>query len=377
MYLKRKIGSFYSIFSAALSFFNFGESGYRDICIDVLRSVAIFAVVLVHSLNYLVNIKSNYYEPFFEMSGFWRFCVPFFLIVSGYFSCRMNKMYFLNFLKKIVLKILIPFFIATFLSYYIFWGDFNWSIFWQVLLNGRADYGHWFIPLLLEIYILHFLITRIFKKSYLYVWLILSLISIYFCFNPYTFTQFLFLLAAKFPLYKSFFVYLNNLFISYTQELAQIQFYLVYFGFGLFLEKVLPYFKKYNYKNLLTILFLILTVLFGILHYRDFIVDSWVQRFAYFNGYLALYSINFYIFFILILGRIRVTNFWITVSLLGKHSLWVLLFHGILIKILTSIFFENGVSENYRLYVFMLSFVVVGIFLMSFWGLEKVMKIKS
>lgn len=350
----------------------------RHLPIDLLRAVSIYGVVLIHSLNFLVNGKSGYYKPFFELSGFWRFCVPFFFIIAGYFAYKFNPLSPLKFLQKIILKLILPFIAASTLSHYLFWGNWNWEIYFQMLINGGSEYGHWFIPLIILTYLIYYLSTFL-KKFLLPFWVLITISSLLITFFPITGSEFLSLISQKWPQYSETFRFLDIYLFSFSTGLAQIQFYIVYFGFGIILFNF-AYLVPKN-KSLFSLYFainLIFSLIFGYLFYQDFLNSSWLQRFAYFNGYLGLFSIFFYqtlLSLFTTLVKIPILKAILNIiSLAGKYSLWILLFHGLAIKALTVSLFPFGINANYRAYTIGLSLLVITLFIITFFIAEMIFK---
>lgn len=131
--------------------------------VDTLRVAAIAAVILIHSttttLQYLDhNVNIGFISLFLNQSA--RFAVPLFFLISGFLlelNYRNNVSYSI-FFKRRASKILIPF---------IFWSLFYFLIgngldfksllsnkFLEVLLEGKASYHLYFIPILIIFYLL-------------------------------------------------------------------------------------------------------------------------------------------------------------------------------------------------------------------------------
>lgn len=140
--------------------------------IDVLRVIAIFAVIMIHQttttlqvLNH--NVESAPVSLFLNQAS--RFAVPLLFLISGFVLELNNKKNFsyLTFFKKRASRVLIP---------YIFWSLVYFSL-WQGflvekifstdfllhLLNGTASYHLYFIPSLVIFYIL-FPLLHVFIK---------------------------------------------------------------------------------------------------------------------------------------------------------------------------------------------------------------------
>jgi len=155
----------------------------------IVKGIAIFAVVLIHTL---ASLPGSIFYDFPQAYGFifldqlCRLSVPVFLGISGY---GLTKKYgtilhsitpknYLEFFKKRVLK-LVPM--------YLLWSIGLWALFlyitpwyatakptplWQVIFLGRGDYHLYFIPLILQLYLLYPFLLLAVKK---WKWIVLGL----------------------------------------------------------------------------------------------------------------------------------------------------------------------------------------------------------
>lgn len=183
----------------------------RVIELDILRILAVFAVILLHvSAN--VVLSSPYRSLDFTIGNFFdsvsRFAVPFFVMISGYFMLNENKTFDLNKLLKKVLKLFVILVV--------------WSAFYAVVYdfhNFRFAFlqGHfhlWYIYLVIGLYLLIpvlRLFVKIENRKFIYYLIILSLI---FVFIP-RFLDLIFApkLISKF--FKKFIIFQNIGYIAY------------------------------------------------------------------------------------------------------------------------------------------------------------------
>jgi surface polysaccharide O-acyltransferase-like enzyme len=133
---------------------------------DVLRIVAMFAVVLLHAAaetGFSKTIGSKVWHTANIFNSLSRWCVPTFLMISGMFMLDPERQLSIGrFYKKNVLKIVLI---------YLFWGCFyqilngnrNVSII-QEVLNGNVQYHLYFLLYLLGLYVL-VPILRVFVKA--------------------------------------------------------------------------------------------------------------------------------------------------------------------------------------------------------------------
>lgn len=125
----------------------------RQLNWDLLRSIAMFLVVVVHSSAYLPNISSNF-DLRFAMSQAAIVCDPVFFMLSGYFALRPLKCSLKEFYLKKVSSILFPIFLySIFLYLYNSWGSLGFGSY----ISFTSDLffgGWWFIPALVPFLIL-------------------------------------------------------------------------------------------------------------------------------------------------------------------------------------------------------------------------------
>lgn len=120
---------------------------------DLLRSLAMFLVVVVHSSAYLPVVSSNF-DLQFALSQAAIICDPIFFMLSGYFALRPLKCSLKEFYLKKVSSILFPIFLYSIILYvYNAWGSLG--IGGYVSFAADLFYGGWwFIPALVPFLIL-------------------------------------------------------------------------------------------------------------------------------------------------------------------------------------------------------------------------------
>ena len=135
--------------------------------IDVMRLLAILAVVLVHTTTKTLNATG------YDLNAYWwplllnqisRFAVPMFFLISG-FVLELNYGHhpdYLSYLKKRLSKILVPYLFWS-LIYYFFVYQGNLAPLSTVLLWGGAAYQLYFIPALMIFYLIFPLFHRLYK----------------------------------------------------------------------------------------------------------------------------------------------------------------------------------------------------------------------
>jgi surface polysaccharide O-acyltransferase-like enzyme len=152
---------------------------------DILKAVAIIAVLVIHTLS---SLKQS---PFVNSSSFQiigvsldqlaRLSVPLFVALSGYglsISYAKKKYNVFDFIFKRFLKV-VPLFVLWSIFFIIMFNVVPaWSsssdqpnFIWKLLL-GRADYHLYFVPMIFQLYLIFPLIYKIFKR-----WPLLTLLG--------------------------------------------------------------------------------------------------------------------------------------------------------------------------------------------------------
>lgn len=155
--------------------------------IDVLRIVAILAVILIHTSSRFLDVahfdlRNNFWV--FVINQSVRFAVPLFFMISGFvlelsYSAHQN---FWIYIKKRFSKILVPYLFWS-VIYYLFIYTHHDNNFWRVLLSGSASYQLYFIPALLVFYFLFPIVRKLLSNKYLLI--ILGFLQIYLLYIDY------------------------------------------------------------------------------------------------------------------------------------------------------------------------------------------------
>jgi probable poly-beta-1,6-N-acetyl-D-glucosamine export protein len=146
--------------------------------IDVLRIIAILAVILIHTTTRTLEIAVFDFQKaplalFFNQIS--RFAVPLFFMISG-FVLELNYSFhpnFFSYLKRRISKIFIPYIVWSAIYYFFIYTNHNRSYF-SALLDGGASYQLYFIPSLLIFYLLFPLIHK-FYNFFANKWVIIPL----------------------------------------------------------------------------------------------------------------------------------------------------------------------------------------------------------
>ena len=150
--------------------------------IDILKGLAILGVIAIHVDSNLFNFVADgtiIKNGIFTFDQMVRFSVPFFVFLSGlalgskYLDQKIN---FVEFFKRRVLKLLPLYFFWTGIIYLITHLVSSWSGFsdsfplWQVIFWGKAEYHLYFVPMIFQLYLLFpIFLFFIRKKPYLFL----------------------------------------------------------------------------------------------------------------------------------------------------------------------------------------------------------------
>lgn len=147
----------------------------RKIELDVLRGLAIIAVVLIHSIDVVLRSSNspfpgrNFYVAVDQLS---RFCVPMFVAVSGFVLAKnyQEKLPIFSFFKKRIWRLIPPYLFYSFLAYSflrlptVFYQNEQFSV-WQIIFLGKADFPYYFVPMIVQLYLLFPLLILLLKKK--------------------------------------------------------------------------------------------------------------------------------------------------------------------------------------------------------------------
>ncbi len=147
----------------------------RQVEIDVIKAVAILAVVLIHSISlsfqYFIRGQGNW-QLLIIIDQLTRFSVPMFVALSG-FGLGIKNMEmgwkYGEFLKRRVVKLLPWYLFWSGVIYFYIRTSTEWQYVehfpvWKIIFLGKADYHLYFVPMIVSLYLLFpvlaFLIRR-------------------------------------------------------------------------------------------------------------------------------------------------------------------------------------------------------------------------
>ena len=88
----------------------------RDVLVDVLRGIAVLAVLLGHAIQRVMFVN---YEENIIFKIIYSFHMPLFMLLSGYSLYKYTKKYELEFFKKRFFRLIIPTIVWSYLIYFV------------------------------------------------------------------------------------------------------------------------------------------------------------------------------------------------------------------------------------------------------------------
>ena len=234
--------------------------------IDILRIIAILAVVFIHTTTRTLEISSYALLRIpwtLFLNQIMRFAVPLFFMISGFvleLNYHLHENY-LAYLKKRLSRIFIPYLFWSIIYYFFVYYKGRDPNFISSLLRGDASYQLYFIPALLIFYLLfpliHNFCVYILSKWLLLVFGLIQLLILYYDYN------------------------IHPLQIYYPIGIALLNFYVFLLGIALARnqERFKNFIKKWK-----------LLLLFGTIVFAVFIFYEGLNGYLRTHNYLAFYS---------------------------------------------------------------------------------------
>ncbi len=234
-------------------------SSNRIKAIDVLRTISIAAVLLIHTTTKVLEVTHydlNTYSFTLFLNQLARFAVPLFIFISG-FVLELNYDYhtsYWSYLKKRVGKIFIPYIFWSLIYYYFVYTGNHDNPSW-VLLTGSASYQLYFIPTLCIFYLLFPILHKAYKFiANIPVLTILGITQIWLMNQDYFVKQFSFPDPIRIFI-LSFFFFILGMFAGRNKDkimeiTGKIKYALIilipYLVYYIFEEGKTRYFETYN-----------------------------------------------------------------------------------------------------------------------------------
>lgn len=315
---------------------------------DFAKGIAILAVIIIHSCYfplYLTLSHNNFSPSFFviseQINRAMRFAIPVFLISSGalLFLNNLGKESLKNFCFKKAKRIVLPYVLFSALGTYIFASSGNFIFFNYLsralkdIFTGSALLPYWFVPVLLQLYIIYPILWYLFVKKKI------SPAKILLC-------SFLISLICYFVFYYKY--------LGWQRYLGQFYFFgsvLFFFVLGMiFKSMVLTENRQWLQKSfflLFSFLIILMYFLLGLLSPTE----------AYFNERLIYGPVVFLLLFYFypLFKKVKISGFF---ERIGKQSLYIYLLHYLIFYFIGPLLSLPGVLKlNSFLLVFGLAFV--------------------
>jgi surface polysaccharide O-acyltransferase-like enzyme len=300
--------------------------------IDILRTISIFAVILVHTTTRAIEASSfalskTPWTLFLNQAS--RFAVPLFFMISGFvleLNYHLHESYF-TYLKKRFSRIFVPYLFWSIIYYFFVYYKNRDPNFLSSLLRGDASYQLYFIPALLIFYLLfpliHNFCVYILNKWLLLVFGLIQLLILYYDYN------------------------VHPLQIYYPIGIAVLNFYV--FLLGIALARNQERFKNFIRKWKLLLLF-------GTVAFAIFIFYEGLNGYLKTHNYLAFYSSwrpSILIYTIFLAGFLywvfdRNFKFVSLIKAFSRLSFFVFFIHVIILEALWYGVFKNVFEQSHK-----------------------------
>jgi surface polysaccharide O-acyltransferase-like enzyme len=285
----------------------------RDLRLDVLRSLSIFAVILIHivsivdsQINFQTHGTISWIVKITNESLFW--CVPVFFMLSGALLLDKSTESMQEFYIKRMNKILLPtlFWSAFFLFYLFMYKHFALSNVLGAIFKGKPFYHLWFMYAIIGLY----LFTPFFR-------ILLANLS-------ESQTRWLIIFIFTITVGTD---YVGNYLHNQDTIFSSFLTYIGYFILGYYFYNNQNDYAKY--KNFYFVIFVVSTLIFSILEILlHYFYNLKFPIVAYYSPFIALEAILLFLYFITCNSNIKFSKIWILLSTL---SFGVYLIHPLFI----------------------------------------------
>ncbi len=304
--------------------------------LDIARAIAIFSIVLGHTIAYSTHCYEIYRFIF-------AFSVPLFFVLSG-MTFRLKEETTWQFIKRKFLRIMIPYFVWAILflvPYYLFGSNFSSELsqpnLLGVLYGSGADSALkqntplWFLPALFTTELLYYFLLKIFRHPK----------------TPY------FLLPAVLLIGYITTIFLGQIILPWGINSALTIGVFFYLGYLL---------KNYNFKPIFAALLFILGLIAFIFNSHDNVIWSDYQYNNYFLTIIAGATFAFSIIaFAKYLGKNHIIEY------VGQNTMSILIFHKLIVVIFqTKLGTITSLSQNSNLILELLSCLVASVIAVIF-----------
>lgn len=323
--------------------------------LDYIRGISMLGVLGIHTGAYsLSNPHTNIHLfAFFEICS--RFSVPIFFFISAFglfLHQDLTKPFdYLAFIKRRIRTVLLPYAVwSTFYMLYYTWQNHDFSL-WsplnilKFLFFGLASYHLYFLVILLWFYAL----MPFWRKSVRYL-----------SQKPFSNLSILLLMQILFNYYSSYILHTNfnnsffNMFVEYRLN-YWVMHYLFIFLLGGVCAVNYEKFKAFlnHYTRTINIFFLfslgsLLSFYYYLVLIKSYVLEESVNTAHQLSPFGVLYTLGITIFLFKILNSPLPNVLAKCLSILGKHSYFIYLFHPFAMYGLVAYLTRHGIIMNAR-----------------------------
>lgn len=328
--------------------------------IDCLRGLATIFVIIIHlTSNCITYPKSSFtYQIIGSINCALTFSVPAFLFISvlimTYQAKNKEKINWIKFISKRILKVLSALILWS-LIYVLYWGNIS-SISSKHILGyivlGNASYHLYFIPLIIQLYLIFPLIWFLAKNVSKFK--LNTRLSFILCIIIASIIQYYFTLIFRLNIFKTF-SYFSTVIFSYTLPLS------IGTWIGFNYTKIKNHFNKYFLAVLI-----LLSIIAGYYYVNFEFIDYKYKTTLLFSPlYWSLIIVT-------LTYLLRYVKEFKLLSNISKYSFVIYLSHPLILDIINKLNYEyikisNSPFFNYCIEFFIKFIIVVGLsYLLSF-----------
>lgn len=143
----------------------------REIRFDILRGFAMIGIVMIHIHSYFQFFHPKDHLVIHSalfLSNISRFSVPIFILTSAIFLKKKS-----GYWKSKLNHLVLPYFIFSIFGYLIKYQNYSFSEFTFFFLFGKVFTPFYFVPLLIQFYILFYVLNSVFIREKWSFWILL------------------------------------------------------------------------------------------------------------------------------------------------------------------------------------------------------------
>lgn len=306
-----------------------GISNQRIVEMDVIRALAIIAVVLIHISGialYIAEVNSYIYKIYIAVNQLSRFSVPVFIMLSGTgLIITYRKKSYINFISRRLYKTVPRYLVWCFIYIFFITKTFDLHKVYNDIILGNVFYHLYFVPLIIQFYI-------VFPMVYKFIGMKWSLLIT-------------FLITCGILLALHYYSLSNN--IQWFFGKKNMLDWIFYFSFGAFIGRNIEAFKKImlKYRWIISIAFFIVTYVL----IRESILNTQLGRDIDYSTTFLRPSVAIYtIFFVLFIFSVNWNKSLLIKPILyiSKNSYGIYLSHAFILYFYIQYYTSRSMSIN-------------------------------